>query len=168
MKPLLRRWLPDLYVRKLSDIPLSTLRQRGIKGFILDLDNTLVAWNGYQLSQDTVSWIEQVKSLDFQVYIVSNALPRRVRYFSEKLDVPGIHSARKPRRRGFREALRAMGLERSEVAVVGDQVFTDVWGGKRMGLFTILVIPLNKKEFFWTRLIRKLERWLLKKHWGKE
>jgi len=47
-------------------------------------------------------------------------------------------------------------------------VFTDVWGGNRMGLFTILIIPLNKKEFFWTRLIRKLEGWLLKKHWEKE
>jgi hypothetical protein len=111
--------------------------------------------------------MQRVKNLGFQVYIVSNALPRRVRYFSEKLEVPGIHSARKPRRRGFREALKAMGLKRSEVAVVGDQVFTDVWGGNRMGLFTILVIPLNKKEFLLTRLVRKIERWLLKKHWRK-
>ncbi|HHW74588.1 MAG TPA: HAD hydrolase-like protein, partial [Firmicutes bacterium] len=69
----------------------------------------------------------------------------------------------KPRRRAFRKALQILDLTASETAVVGDQIFTDVLGGNRLGLYTILVTPINDKEFIWTRMIRCLERFVLKR-----
>jgi HAD superfamily phosphatase (TIGR01668 family) len=67
----------------------------------------------------------------------------------------------KPRRRAFRRALHIMELTSQETAVIGDQIFTDVLGGNRLGLYTILVTPISEKEFIWTRLMRKLERFVL-------
>lgn len=158
-----RRFLPNLYVNDLSEISLELLKEKGIKGLILDLDNTLVAWNQYELPLQTVSWVRKAKEMRFLVFIVSNALEERVQHFSWTLGVPGISKAQKPRRSALRSAVLRMNLSLSEVAVIGDQVLTDVWGGNRLGIYTILVRPLNPKEFFFTRLGRMFERMVLRR-----
>ena len=79
------------------------------------------------------------------------------------LDVPAISKARKPSRRAFRQALATLGTTEKETAVVGDQLFTDVLGGNRLGLYTVLVMPLSKREFFGTKAIRSLERIVLRR-----
>ena len=79
-----------------------------------------------------------------------------------KADFLSRHHPVKPRRRAFRKALEELKLSVSDVAVLGDQIFTDVLGGNRMGLYTILVTPISDKEFIWTKLMRQFERLILK------
>ncbi|WP_017872500.1 YqeG family HAD IIIA-type phosphatase [Candidatus Caldatribacterium saccharofermentans] len=163
MRSLWQWFFPRLFVNDLWEINLEELKGLGIRGLIVDLDNTLVAWNAYDLEERVLQWVEEAKSQGFAICIVSNALKERVTYFSKLLAIPGISKAQKPRRGAFRAALQELGLSQSEVAVIGDQVFTDVLGGNRLGLYTILVRPISRREFVTTRLGRIVERWILRR-----
>jgi len=158
-----RKIIPCLMAKSLPDVSLDFLEKKGIRGLIIDLDNTLVPWGGFELPPRVEAWIKEAQSRGFKIFLVSNALEERVNHFRESLDIPGISQAQKPRRGAFRLALAQMGLEKNQVAVVGDQLFTDVWGGNRLGLFTVLVSPVNEKELFFTRLVRSIERRVLKR-----
>lgn len=161
MSWIFRRFFPRLFVEDVSSIDLGKLQSLGIRGLIVDLDNTLVAWSAYEVPSEISEWVKRAKDFGFSICIVSNALEDRVAYFSRLFAIPGISRAQKPRRGAFRAALEALGLRKEEVAVIGDQVFTDVWGGNRLGLYTILVRPVSPREFFTTKLGRILERWIL-------
>ncbi len=161
MSWIFRRFFPRLSVEDVSSIDLGKLQSLGIRGLIVDLDNTLVAWSAYEVPSEISEWVKRAKDFGFSICIVSNALEGRVAYFSRLFAIPGISRAQKPRRGAFRAALEALGLRKEEVAVIGDQVFTDVWGGNRLGLYTILVRPVSPREFFTTKLGRILERWIL-------
>jgi HAD superfamily phosphatase (TIGR01668 family) len=158
-----RRFFPRLFVEDVGSIDLEKLKRLGIRGLVVDLDNTLVAWSAYEVPLEVTEWIKTAKNLGFSICIVSNALEDRVAYFSKLFAIPGISRAQKPRRGAFRSALEALGLKKEEVAVIGDQVFTDVWGGNRLGLYTILVRPVSPREFFTTKIGRVLERWVLRR-----
>ncbi|MGI6552877.1 MAG: YqeG family HAD IIIA-type phosphatase [Bacillota bacterium] len=153
---------PDLYVNQLQDVPLQKLIRAGIKGIIIDLDNTITAWNSSEITEDILNWFQEIKKHRFRVCLVSNNGKARVAVVAEKLDIPFIFKANKPRRRSFRQAMEVLETKPQETAVIGDQVFTDVLGGNRLNLYTILVVPLNKREFIGTRLMRRLENIVLK------
>lgn len=152
---------PRLYVNSVQQIDLEALWLAGIKGIIVDLDNTLVPWNEDAEYPEAVAWLAKVKDAGFKVCIVSNNRPRRAQTLAGTFDVPFIWQAVKPRRRAFRKAMRMMELSSSQTAVVGDQVFTDILGGNRLCLYTILVRPLKKQEFIGTRLVRQVEKIVL-------
>lgn len=149
---------PALVVHSVHDIDLDRLAARGIRGIIVDVDNTLVAWGGKEPPREIVDWFDRVRTRGFSVCLLSNAGERRVTAFATALGVPAVPGAAKPRRRGFLAALRLLGTEPVATAVIGDQIFTDVWGGNRLGLFTILVTPVSRREFIGTRFVRLLER----------
>jgi len=157
------RFFPNLMVDEINEIPRDILRHRGISGLIVDLDNTIVPWDGLELPQATQQWILQAQKEGFEFFIVSNSTTARVEHFSRLLNIPAISMAQKPRRVNFRKAIQSMGLSPEQVAVIGDQIFTDVWGGNRLGCFTILVIPINRRESFHTYLVRYLERIVLRR-----
>lgn len=152
---------PKQYVEDIYQIDFGHLKNRGIKGMILDLDNTLVPWNDHAVYPEVRAWVGALKAAGFRACIVSNNDARRGRKVKEILEVPAFWKAVKPRRRTFRKAMATMGLQSSEVAVVGDQVFTDILGGNRLGLYTILVHPIDKREFLGTMCVRKIERIVL-------
>jgi HAD superfamily phosphatase (TIGR01668 family) len=145
------------------DIPLESLRRKKIASFILDLDNTVTEWNSNHLSPEIRGWVKKVKGAGGKACIVSNNSDQRVRGVAQVLDIPYVCRAGKPRRRAFRRALELMGTGPDQTAVVGDQIFTDILGGNRMGMVTILVTPLAKREFLGTRITRQLERLVLKR-----
>lgn len=155
------RLIPDQYYRSIYDIDLDALRGRGVVGLILDLDNTLAAWRFGDPVPRLAEWMATVKAYGFRPYIVSNDLGPRVDLFSRFLDIPGRARAGKPRRRAFREALAHLGVRAEQAAVVGDQIFTDILGSKPLGCHTILVVPISRREFFGTRLVRRIEGLLL-------
>lgn len=157
-RPFWHSLIPDEYYQSIYDIDLDALRARGISGLILDLDNTLAAWRFGEPQPRLAEWMAGVKARGFRPYIVSNDLGPRVDLFTRFLDIPGVARAGKPRRRAFREAIRYLGLEPAQVAVVGDQVFTDIFGAKPVGCHTILVVPVSRREFVGTRLVRQVER----------
>ncbi|MDK2881058.1 MAG: putative phosphatase [Clostridia bacterium] len=154
---------PKKMYKSIFDIPLSELYASGIRGIILDLDNTLTEWNNPRLSEETAEWLVQAARTGLKLCFVSNNSDYRVREVAERADVPFIARARKPRRRSFRRAMELMGTKPETTAVIGDQLFTDMLGGNRLGLFTILVTPISKEEFIGTRFMRFLEKLILKK-----
>ncbi|NMA54661.1 MAG: YqeG family HAD IIIA-type phosphatase [Firmicutes bacterium] len=149
---------PQLFLRSVFDLPVSQLKDRGIRGLIFDLDNTLLYWNSCEVTGDARKLFRQLEHEGFLSCLVSNNKKTRVESVAQVLNLPAISKARKPSRRAFRQALATLGTSAKETAVVGDQLFTDVLGGNRMGLYTVLVKPLSKTEFIGTRLMRYIER----------
>jgi len=158
----LKMLCPDVYLESIYDLDLEKLKKKGIKGIITDLDNTLISWGENTIYPSLNEWFEKLRAEGFKVCIVSNNSPDRVSIFAEKFNIPAVSGATKPRRRPFRRALEKLGIRPEEAAVLGDQVFTDVLGGNRLGLFTILVIPVSPREFIGTRVVRQIERYVLK------
>lgn len=160
---MIKKLTPDLYVKSIYYIDLEDLLRRGIKAIITDLDNTLVAWDDPLPDQRLIGWLKGVQAKGFSVYIVSNNSRDRVQKFARAFGVPAISKAVKPRRGAFRAACREMGVKPQETAIIGDQVFTDVLGGNRLGVYTILVVPVSAKEFVGTKVMRMFERFVLRK-----
>ena len=154
---------PHQHLNSIYELNAADLHARGIRGIIADMDNTLVPWNDRAVYPRLASWLARLKEKGFRLCIVSNNSRERGGQLALDLDIPAIWYAIKPRRRAFRKALQMMELTPQETAVIGDQIFTDVLGGNRLGLYTILVTPITDKEFIWTRLMRKLERYVLKR-----
>lgn len=152
---------PHQHLESIFELDVAALRSRGIRGLIADMDNTLVPWSDRAVYPRLAAWLAELKDQGFRLCIVSNNTPERGGRLARDLDIPAIWYAIKPRRRAFRRALQIMDLQAPEAAVIGDQIFTDVLGGNRLGLHTILVTPLSDREFVWTRLMRRLERIVL-------
>ncbi len=153
--------IPDQHLNNIFEIDTAYLKSIGIKGIITDMDNTLVAWSDRSVYPRLAEWFAKLKSEGFKLFIVSNNSKDNGGKLARELDIPAIWYAVKPRRSAFRKALKQMELTPAETAVVGDQIFTDVLGGNRLGLHTILVTPISEKEFIWTRFPRMLERIVL-------
>ncbi|RXZ77211.1 YqeG family HAD IIIA-type phosphatase [Paenibacillaceae bacterium] len=153
------RLLPDKIVRSVYDIDLNELKQKGLKGIITDLDNTLVGAKDALATPELIAWLDGLQEQGFKVVIVSNNNAGRVTRFAEPLGLPFIYAARKPIGRPFRRALEVLGLKAEQTIVIGDQLLTDMLGGRRMGLYTILVGPVAPKdEGFTTRINRQIEK----------
>jgi uncharacterized protein len=163
----LKLFLPDQHVKSVFEIKPEDLKERGVKGIITDLDNTLVEWDRPDATPKLIEWFENMQQHNIQVTIVSNNVEKRVRLFSDPLGIPFIYKARKPMGRAFKKAIRNMDVNRNEIVVIGDQLMTDVLGGNRMKLYTILVVPVAQTDGFFTKFNRQMERriltWMKKK-----
>ncbi|WP_174613877.1 YqeG family HAD IIIA-type phosphatase [Virgibacillus ihumii] len=158
---MLKKFLPNEHVKSIFDVHPVVLRKKGIKGIITDLDNTLVAWDVRNATPEVIQWFKLMKEYDIKVTIISNNKQERVKIFSEPLDTPFVFSARKPLSHAFKSAAKEMNLKKEEVAVIGDQLLTDVLGGNFAGFYTILVVPIVKTDGKITRINRKIERRIL-------
>lgn len=161
---MLKRFYPDLTVDKVQEINAEMLRKNGIKGLILDIDNTLVPNHVKDADEAAVEWIRRVKNDGFKACIVSNASRKRVVRFNERLRLYAIHRASKPGTGAFYTAAKLMELKPENIAVVGDQIFTDIYGGNRANMFTILVKPIHKRESVFVMLKRFPEKIVLKRY----
>ncbi|GAK11430.1 YqeG family HAD IIIA-type phosphatase [Geomicrobium sp. JCM 19039] len=155
--------VPDQFAESIYEIDLKELKDRGVKGVITDLDNTLVEWDRADVTPELLDWIEMVHQEGLKLTIVSNNTKKRVSTFSEPTGVAFIHSAKKPLTRAFKRAMREMGLQKNEVVVVGDQLLTDVFGGNRGGFYTILVVPVSETDGWMTKANRKVEQMVMRK-----
>ncbi|PAV28989.1 hypothetical protein CIL05_13490 [Virgibacillus profundi] len=158
---MLKLFLPNEHVKSVFDIQPAILKQKGIKGIITDLDNTLVAWDVKDATPEVIQWFKLMKDNDIKVTIISNNKQERVKIFSEPLDTPFVFSARKPLSRAFKTVAKQMELKKEEVVVIGDQLLTDVLGGNFAGFYTILVVPIVQTDGKITKINRKIERRIL-------
>ncbi len=154
---MLSKLRPHLFLPSVQSVDPRLLRRRGIRGVVLDLDNTLAGWRSPRPTREVKAWVGRLRSSGIGAVILSNNGRGRVEDFAGWLDVPFIPHARKPSARGFQKAMAVLGTTPESTAVIGDQVFTDILGGNRVGLFTILVTPLTRQEFFGTKAVRHLE-----------
>ncbi|AWB45466.1 YqeG family HAD IIIA-type phosphatase [Paenibacillus sp. CAA11] len=156
---MLEIFMPKLRVNSVFDINLEELYMKGYRGIITDLDNTLVGAKDPLATPELAAWFENVKRYGFKLIIVSNNNLDRVSAFATPLDIEFVHKAKKPSNSPFRKAIKMMDLKPEETVVIGDQMMTDVYGGNRLGLYTILVLPISiMDEGFGTRFNRRLER----------
>lgn len=158
---MLKKFLPDEQVKSIFEIHPEALKEKGIKGIITDLDNTLVAWDVKEATSEVVQWFRSMKEHGIKVTIISNNNRERVSVFSEPLDTPFVFSARKPLRKAFKTTAKKMNLKKEEIVVIGDQILTDVLGGNMAGFYTILVVPIVETDGKITKINRKIERRIL-------
>ncbi|MDI3311404.1 MAG: YqeG family HAD IIIA-type phosphatase [Thermoanaerobacterium sp.] len=163
MKLLYKKLIPDMYANSIYDIDFENLKKKGITSLIFDIDNTLVPQKVLNPDRRVINLFKFLKSKGFKVCLISNNTTKRVNNFTKDTGVKGISWAIKPRKSAFYKALEMLDSTPDETAIVGDQIFTDILGGHRVGLFTILVRPLSSEEFGWTKFMRKLEKRVLKK-----
>ena len=157
--------VPDMQADRIQDIDLELLWRRGIRGLVFDLDNTITPWHQYAPNNDIAGWFEMVKQAGFKACILSNSGQEKVAKISKWLDVPVLANSKKPRLSGFLRASDLLELAPEQLAMIGDQIFTDVFGGNRAGLYTILTEKIADEEFWGTKNIsRRLER-VVKRHW---
>ena len=149
---------PDAHVESVEQISAAWLTQWGVRGLVLDLDNTLVPWNTADVPGVVGDWLRQLAEAGIASCVLTNNYTQRASEVAQRLSIPIIKAAFKPSPAAFRGALRVMSLPAAQVAVVGDQLFTDVLGGKLVGMRAILVEPLSAREFFTTKFVRWLER----------
>ncbi len=152
---------PNRFAPRLHNVSLADLEAEGIRGLILDLDNTMVAYRQSEVVQDHLDWVEEAHARGFKMVMLSNNFTDRVTAVSTQLRIPCIPNALKPLPTGFMRAKRILALKRHEIAVVGDQLFTDVLGAKLLGFYTILTEPIEPHDFAVTRFFRFFERLLL-------
>lgn len=152
---------PDLYYRSVHAIDLDALRERGARVLLVDLDNTLLRRNSEVVTDDARRWVDKARAAGFDVCIVSNNWHERVEGIAAELGVPIVGKALKPFPGAIRRALARLGAAPAEAAIVGDQVFTDILGGRLLGMTTVLVTPLSTSDLPHTKLLRLLERVVL-------
>lgn len=145
----MKKIYPNLYLKKVEDITIEQLLKNKIKALILDVDNTLIDINK-NLSEDIVFWAKQMKGQGIKLYILSNTNDKKkVETIAQKLDIPYKHFALKPLKKGFKFIQKELKINSENIGVVGDQIFTDVLGGNRNNMFTILVEPINNQKDYW-------------------
>lgn len=161
-----KKLYPDVYVQNITNLSVKYLRSKGIKGLILDMDNTLLNHKAKMKLKGLNEWIKKIKESGIKIVLVSNSIKRKkVIETSKYYDIPFIYGALKPLDFGFKKGEKKMKLQNNEIAVVGDQIFTDVLGANRRGMYSILVVPLKeKKESLFTRFLRIFERKILRKY----
>ncbi|MDQ2866481.1 MAG: YqeG family HAD IIIA-type phosphatase [Candidatus Eremiobacteraeota bacterium] len=152
---------PDRYVTRLADVPHEELEASGICGLIVDLDNTLMGFHETELCIDHLAWVERAHDRGFKMVMVSNNFTIRVTGMAKQLRIPCIPNALKPLPFGVMRAVKILGLRHEQIAVVGDQLFTDVLAGKFCGLYTVLTVPIETKDFPITRFFRFFEKLML-------
>jgi len=149
---------PDIYVDNIFEIDLEYLKKKGIKGLFFDIDNTLEPYATPKPSSKTIDFFNNLIQKGFKVGIISNARLVRAELFCENLNIDYVGKAQKPSKRGYDLLSKKMGIKKNEAAMIGDQLFTDIWGGKSNGCLTILVQPIEGKEPFFVKFKRYLEK----------
>lgn len=150
-------------LRSVLQIQPGLLRQYGIRGLMLDLDNTLTTHDNPAPADGVLSWIGLMRQAGIAMMIVSNNRPHRVQPFAAALGLPFVAEGAKPLPRGFRLAQKRMQLPFSQLAVVGDQIFTDILGANLCGVKSIYVRPIQYENKGFLRVKRWLERPFLPK-----
>ncbi len=153
-------FFPDEYLASTYVIPFEDLYQKGYRGIIFDIDNTLVP-HGEPADDRARKLFSRLKEIGFATCLISNNQEPRVKMFNEEIQTSYIFDAHKPMTKNYIRAMEIMGTDKNSTLFVGDQLFTDVWGAKRAGIYNILVKPIHPKEEIQIVLKRYLEKIVL-------
>ena len=159
---------PNAHFNNVREITMDFLQSKKINALILDVDNTLIDYDK-NLSQDTIEWAENLKKNKIKLYILSNTNKKeKVKEVAKKLQIEYIYFAKKPLKSGFKKIQKILNEEPENIGVVGDQIFTDVVGGNRCKMFTILVEPIAEKDIWITLVKRPIENTIKKRYMQKQ
>ena len=150
--------IPDMYQKSIYTINYEKLIDDGIRCLLFDLDNTCVPYVEKKPNQKLKDLFDRLKEMGFKVIIFSNASKKRLEPFKNFLVVDCSYSSKKPSKRKFLKVLKMFEFDLSETAIIGDQLFTDILGGNRVGIKTILVNPMSSDDLFFTKIFRIFEK----------
>ncbi len=153
---------PKAHFNNIYEITPNFLKNKGVEGVLLDIDNTLVPYAVKVPSEKVLTWLTTLQEAGIKAAILSNAKAERIATFTEQTGLPIIEKAGKPLKRGFRQAEKLLGMPKEKLCIIGDQFFTDIWGGNRSKVYSIWVTPINNEESAFIRLKRWLERPIVK------
>ena len=155
---------PKEYFNNVREIDIDFLRKNKINALILDVDNTLIDYDK-NLAEETIRWAENLKEEGIKLYILSNSNKKeKVKTVAEKLKVEYEYFGKKPLKIGFKKVEKKLQEKPENIGVVGDQIFTDVLGGNRCKMFTILVEPIAEKDIWITLIKRPIENAIKNKY----
>lgn len=159
----MEKYIPDIYQKSIYSIDYQKLLNRGIKCILIDLDNTLVAPSIKYPNKKIKDLFSELKEMGFRVILFSNGSKRRLKPFKEQLEVEAIYRAFKPSPKKFLQILEQYHYNESQVAMIGDQLLTDIAGGNKVGITTILINQVSSHDEFVTKFNRIIERRILHK-----
>ena len=166
-----KKFIPNEFHDTFFDIDFKNLYQKGYRVILTDLDNTLITYDEATSTDKITKKINDIKQLGFEVVIISNNHPPRIRKFLDGLDLKGIGNARKPLAVGIKKALKLTdnNYNKDQIVIIGDQLMTDIYGANRFKAYSILVNPIKRKtEKWYTKINRKIEIRMLEKIKKKE
>lgn len=147
---------PTMYKKNIFEINYDKLKKMGVKCLVFDLDNTLATIDCLECPVETKKLINKLQK-DFKVFIISNNNRKRIEPYILELNIDGVNNALKPSCRGLRKIKEKYGFKKEEMAMIGDQIVTDILSGNRFDIITILVDPLGEKDLKITGFNRYLE-----------
>lgn len=159
----MEKYIPDVYQKSIYTINYDLLYSRGIRCLLIDLDNTIAPITIKEPNKKTKELFNSLKDKGFKIIIFSNSRRNRVKPFKEILDVDCCAGARKPFKKKYIKVLNEYNLDVDSVACIGDQLLTDIKGGNKMGITTVLVNPIGTKELLGTKINRSFEKKIFKK-----
>jgi len=157
------KFVPDIYQKSIFSINYEALKNAGIKCLLFDLDNTIAPVNINEPDKKCKDLFEDLKDMGFKIIIISNNSKSRVAPFKNILNVDAAHSSRKPLKTKYLRILKIYDFKDTEVAAIGDQLITDVFGANRMGFTSVFVNQISNNEAFSTKINRKIEKIIMKK-----
>ena len=152
------RFIPDIYVKSIYYINYDNLLKSGIKCLIFDLDNTLTPWHVKVPTKRLKLLFDELKDKGFKVIIISNAPKHRVEPFKDFLMVDACAFSLKPRKDKYMKIMERFKYKSSEIAAIGDQLLTDIYGANRLDITSILVNPLTERDYSVTIINRMIEK----------
>lgn len=158
---------PNKYVKKVEELDIKFMEENGLEALILDVDNTLIDMSKV-VSESIKGWAKRLQASGFKLYILSNSQNKsKIKKIANEINAPFEYFARKPFKQGFLKIKEKLGLESKQIGVVGDQIFTDIIGGNSVGMYTVLVELINKKEYLHTAWKRPIESLIKKRYCRK-
>lgn len=159
----MKRFYPHAIADKADRITPELLKSWGVKGLILDIDNTLTTHDNPVPDADVAAWLEQNRREGLKMIVLSNNKSSRVAPFAKILGLDFIAHGSKPLKKGYQRCSEALGIPCENLCMVGDQIFTDIWGARRAGCKAILVIPIQLEKMWFFRFKRFLERRVMRR-----
>jgi len=157
-------FVPDYYFDTFDKASAQFLSSIGVKGILLDVDNTLEPYENPFPTEKVIGWFKSLREQGIGAAIVSNNDKERIELFNKDLGLPAYYKAKKPFKKMLNLAMRDLGTKPEETVFMGDQVFTDVWAARNAGIRAILVPPIKDKTDFFTKFKRLLERPVMRKY----
>lgn len=155
-----KKFYPDEYRESSFDIDYDALWERGVRGLLFDIDNTL-AEHGMDPDERAITLMAELKAKGFKICLLSNNKEERVARFNRNINAEYVYKSGKPSLRAYTEGMKRTGTKLSETVFIGDQIFTDIFGANRAGMYCILVKPIAKHEEIQIVIKRKLEKIVL-------
>lgn len=157
------KFVPDMYTKSIYTIDYRNLKKKKIKCLIFDLNNTIAPLTLKKPNKKLIDLFEELKDMKFKIYIVSNSNKKRVEPFKDILGVDSAYLSFKPSLKKFKKIYDMNKFKDNEIAVIGDEILTDVWASNRMNFVSILVNPIGTKEYVSTKIGRVLESFIINK-----